>query len=100
LNEMTWRGELSAPLAQAAFDRLLAAPIDRHAGDGMYRNAREVARTLGWAKTYDAEYIALASRLDVDLLSRDERLRRGAGRIVNVVSPDQLVPPEHSADLE
>ena len=96
LNEMRWRGELSPALAQTAFDRLLASPIDRHADDGLYRDAREVAKTLGWAKTYDAEYVALARALEVDLMSRDERLRRGAARSIPVITPDELVPPEHS----
>ena len=100
LNEMRWRGELSPPLAQAAFDRLLASSIDRHAGDDLYRTAREVARTLGWAKTYDAEYVALARALEVDIMSRDERLRRGGTRLITVITPDELVPPEHSAGLE
>ena len=100
LNEMRWRGELSAALAQAALDRLLASPIDRHAGDGLYRDARQVARTLGWAKTYDAEYVALARTLDVDLMSRDERLCRGAARLVTVITPDELVPPEHSTESQ
>ena len=100
LNEMRWRGELSPALAQTAFDRLLASPIDRRADDGQYRDAREVARTLGWAKTYDAEYVALARALEVDLMSRDERLRRGAARLITVVKPDYLVPPEHSTGLE
>jgi len=94
LNEMRWRRELSPVLAQTAFDRLIAAPIDRRTDDGLYRDAREVARTLGWAKTYDAEYVALARALEVDLMSRDERLRRGASRLISVVTPDQVVPPE------
>jgi predicted nucleic acid-binding protein len=61
LNEMRWRGDLSHALAQTAFDRLFASPIDRRTDDGLYRDAREVARTLGWAGTYDAEYVALAA---------------------------------------
>jgi predicted nucleic acid-binding protein len=93
LNEMRWRSELSAPLADAAFDRLLASPIDRYASEELYRDARAAARELGWAKTYDAEYVALARRLDVRLLSRDERLRRGGSRVITVVAPDDLVPP-------
>lgn len=100
LNEMQWRGDLSAEFAQGVFDRLLSAPIERRASDGMYRDSRDVARELGWAKTYDAEYVALARRLDLGLLSRDERLRRGASRLIAVVTPDDLVPPEHSTGLE
>lgn len=100
LSEMRWRGELSSALAQTAFDRLLASPIDRRADDRLYRDAREVARTLGWAKTYDAEYVALARALEVDIMSRDERLRRGATRLITVVTPDELVPREHSTGLE
>ena len=79
---------------------LLASPIDRRTEDGLYRDAREVAKTLGWAKTYDAEYVALARTLDVDLMSRDERLRRGAARLIRVITSDELVPPEHSTGPE
>ncbi|MDQ2826023.1 MAG: type II toxin-antitoxin system VapC family toxin [Actinomycetota bacterium] len=100
LNEMRWRGDLSVPLADATFKRLLASPIDRYASDELYAEAREIARRLGWAKTYDAEYVALARMLDVRLVTRDERLRRGAGRLITVVGPDELVPPEHSTGLE
>ncbi|MCA1694893.1 MAG: type II toxin-antitoxin system VapC family toxin [Actinobacteria bacterium] len=99
LNEMRWRGEVSAALADAAFERLISSPIDRHAGDELYRGARMIGRKLGWAKTYDAEYVALARRLDVRLLSRDERLRRGASRLVTVVGPDDVLG-EHSTGLE
>jgi predicted nucleic acid-binding protein len=92
LNEMRWRGEVSEALADAAFERLLAAPITRRADAALYTRAREAARELGWAKTYDAEYVSLARVLNVDLLSRDERLRRGAARLVNVVGPDEVIP--------
>ena len=100
LNEMRRRGEVSPRLAQTAFDRLLAAAIDRHADDDLYRDARDVAKTLGWAKTYDAEYVALARTLEVDLMSRDDRLRRGAARMITVITPDELVPPEHPTGSE
>jgi predicted nucleic acid-binding protein len=92
-SEMRRRGELSVPLADAVFDRLLASPIDRHATDELHRDARDVAQALGWAKTYDAEYVALAQRLDARLLSRDERLRRGASRLITVVAPDDVLSP-------
>lgn len=93
LHEMRWRGEVSEALAHSAFERLLVAPIARRADTALYAQAGEVARELGWAKTYDAEYVALARILDTRLLSRDERLRRGAARLVTVVGPDEVVPP-------
>ena len=95
LNEMRWRGEISAALADAAFERLLAAPIDRRVDAALYRQARQLAQEVGWAKTYDAEYVALARMQGASLLSRDERLRRGAGRLVTVVGPDEVVRPRH-----
>ena len=100
LNEMRWRGELSLSLADATFERLLASPIDRHADDELYAEAREIARRLGWPKTYDAEYVALARKLDVRLVTRDERIRRGAGRLVTVVGPDEVLSPVHSTGSE
>jgi predicted nucleic acid-binding protein len=95
LNEMRGRAEVSQQLAETAFDRLLTGTITRRADETLYAEARDVARELGWKKTYDAEYVALARLLDTNLLSRDERLRRGAGRLVTVVGPDEVVPPEH-----
>ena len=100
LNEMQWRGELSVALAETAFDRLMSAPIERHNGDQMYRDAREIGRQLRWAKTYDAEYVALAQRHAARLVSRDERLRRGAGRLVTVVAPDDVLRPRHRPGSE
>ncbi len=100
LNEMRWRGELSVALADAVFDRLMSSQIERHTGDDIYSDARDVGRELGWAKTYDAEYVGLARRHAVRLLSRDERLRRSASRLITVVAPDDVLPPEHSTGLE
>jgi len=85
---------------KSAFDRLLTAAITRRADESLYVEARDVARVLGWKKTYDADYVALARKLDANLLSRDERLRRSAGRLVTVVGPDEVAPPEHSTGFE
>lgn len=37
LNEMRWRGELTASLAQAAFDRQFSSQIDRQVSDQLDR---------------------------------------------------------------
>lgn len=96
LNEMRCREEISVALADAAFERLLSSQIERHADDEIYREAREVGRQLGWAKTYDAEYVALARLHEARLLSRDERLRRGASTLLTIVGPDDVLPPDSS----
>ncbi len=76
--------------AVLARDRLLDAPVELCADVELAAAASAVADQLGWAKTYDAEYVALAEREDVALLTVDTRLARGAGRLVRVVTPSEL----------
>jgi predicted nucleic acid-binding protein len=45
---------------------------------------------MGWAKTYDANYVALARLRDCRLVTLDARLRRGTGRLGLVVGPTEL----------
>jgi predicted nucleic acid-binding protein len=90
LNETRWRGEISEELAKLAFDRLLDAPITRRSGVRLYREAEQVARDLGWAKTYDAEYVALARIEGIRLVTQDARLQRGAGRLIEIVGIDDV----------
>jgi hypothetical protein len=62
--------------------------------------AVRIASELGWAKTYDAEYLALARLLDTRVVTLDLRLRRGAERLSLVVTPDELTgaaKPESAA---
>ena len=54
------------------------------------RGAWLVADELGWAKTYDAEYIALARLLKTRLLTLDARLLRATERLGFVIGPDRL----------
>lgn len=91
LSELEWRGEVSGDLASLAWERFLAASITRRASADLYRRAGEVAKELGWARTYDAEYVALADMLQVALITRDARLLRGAQRVVEMVTPDEIV---------
>ena len=90
LRQARWRGDISVELASHARDALLHAPIERHASRQLYEEAWNVAGQLGWAKTYDAEYVALARMLRCRLLTRDARLARRAGELIEVVGPDAL----------
>ena len=84
------RREITNELADQGHAGLLSAPIHYHHSDELYRSARAVARRLGWTKTSDAEYVALARLLGVALVTRDLRLQRGAGHVVEIVTPDEV----------
>ncbi|HTZ63807.1 MAG TPA: hypothetical protein VMB51_06855 [Solirubrobacteraceae bacterium] len=53
--------------------------------------AWRIASELGWAKAYDAEYLAIARLLDTRVVTLDMRLRRGADRLGLVVTPSELI---------
>lgn len=74
-------------------DRVLAAPVRRHEPDVLAKEAWEVAGEMGWAKTYDANYVALARILDCRLITLDARMRRGTTRLGFVVGPTELEGP-------
>jgi len=90
IHELRWRREISDRLASIAFDALLTAPVVSRAPKRLPRETWRVAGELGWAKTYDAEYVALARILGCRLFTIDDRLRRGAGRIVEIIGPHDL----------
>ena len=90
LSEATWRGELTPEESRTALDRLLVAPITRRATARLYREALDISRELGWAKTYDAEYVALARMIDSALVTRDARLQRRAGALIEIIGPDEV----------
>jgi len=90
LHEMRWRKEISAGLADVAFERLLKAPVSPRSPKQLRHEAWRVAETLGWMKTYDAEYVALARISHCRLFTVDDRLRRGAGRVVEIIGPRDL----------
>jgi predicted nucleic acid-binding protein len=90
LHATRWRGELAAERALAMRDRVRAAPI---AADEPRRLADEtwaLADEMGWAKTYDANYVALARIRGCRLVTLDARLRRGTARLGCVVGPTEL----------
>lgn len=91
IHELAWRREISGELADIARRRLTSFPVRLRRPDRrLSREAWSIAETLGWAKTYDAEYVALARLLECPLLTVDARLKRGASRLVKVVGPADL----------
>ncbi|MCA1677863.1 MAG: hypothetical protein LC777_02390, partial [Actinobacteria bacterium] len=70
--------------------RLESAPVRRRSHRRLRREAWRLADELGWAKTYDAEYLALAALLGCRVVTVDGRLRRGADRLGLVVLPSEL----------
>ncbi len=61
-------------------DRLLGAPVQAVELGGLMREAWKVAEEMGWAKTYDANYVALARMLACRLVTLDARMRRATAR--------------------
>jgi predicted nucleic acid-binding protein len=90
LHETVWRNVISVRLGIEIRDRLLAAPVARRDPEGLHAEAWRIAEQLGWAKTYDAEYVALARLLGYRLLTVDDRLRRRAGHLVTIVGPAEI----------
>jgi predicted nucleic acid-binding protein len=90
IHELGWRREISERLASMAFDALLRAPVNVREPRRLRREAWRIADDLGWAKTYDAEYVALARLLDCPLFTVDDRLRRGAARVVRIIGPREV----------
>ncbi len=90
LHEQRWRGHVHAEDAEAVRIRLEAAPVAPRAPRRLRAEAWRIADELGWAKTYDAEYVALAGLLRCRLVTVDGRLRRGADRLGLVMLPNEL----------
>jgi predicted nucleic acid-binding protein len=92
LRQLEWRGEISVEEGRAALGRLLELTVATHPSSSLVDDASAIARQLGWAKTYDAEYLALATRLETSLVTLDARLRRGGSTLVSVLGPTELGP--------
>lgn len=90
LHEGKWRGIVSSDLADEMLSRLGTCRIERRMPSDLYAEAWRIADQLGWAKTYDAEYVALARLLGCQLLTIDARLQRGVRGVVEVVGPTEL----------
>ena len=90
LHELRWRKEISGELAAIAVRRLSEADISPRRPKGLTDEAWRIADRLGWAKTYDAEYLALARLLHCRLLTTDAKLKRAGTSVVGVIGPTEL----------
>ncbi|CAN5570149.1 hypothetical protein BH20CHL7_BH20CHL7_00030 [soil metagenome] len=90
LSEMAYCGEVPPDRARMAVEILASMPIRYERPDGLATRAWDLARSLGWAKTNDAEYVALAIASSAALVTIDEHMRRGVGHLVPVPSPADL----------
>lgn len=90
LHEAVHRGELSKEAALERLDRIQAIKI-RLLGDAVLRRqAWRFADELGWAETYDAEYVAL-TKLQADaFVTLDAELACRAARVVPTARIDDL----------
>ena len=90
MHEAVQRGEIPADVARERLAAIGRMPI-RLLGDAVLRRrAWEVADQLGWAPTYDAEYVAL-TLLQADVfVTVDAELARNVEGIVATASIDAL----------
>jgi predicted nucleic acid-binding protein len=90
LHEAVQRGELSSDVARERLKRIGAMPI-RLLGDAVLRRrAWELADRLGWASTYDAEYVALTQLQADAFVTLDAKLARRLEGIVATASIDAM----------
>ena len=90
LHEAVQRGEIPADVARDHLARIWRMPI-RLLGDAVLRRrAWDLADQLGWASTYNAEYVALTQLQADALVTLDADLARSVEGIVETASIDAL----------
>ncbi len=90
LHEAVLRGEIPADVARDRLARIGRMPI-RLLGDAVLRRrAWDLADRLGWASTYEAEYVALTQLQADALITLDPELARSIQGVVATVSIDEL----------
>jgi len=90
IRELVYRAEIPPDRGRGFVTGLSDLPITILEPDGLRIAAWDVSIELGWAKTYDAEYVALARLLACPIVTLDLRMQRGARRLVRVITPTEL----------
>jgi predicted nucleic acid-binding protein len=90
LHEAVHRGEIQPDVALERLTRIWAMPI-RLLGDAVLRRrAWALAEQLGWAETYDAEYVALTQLQADAFVTLDAQLARRVEGIVATATIEDL----------
>jgi predicted nucleic acid-binding protein len=93
MHEAVHAGEIPPNVALDRLTRIWAMPI-RLLGDAVLRRrAFDLAEQLGWAETYDAEYLALTQLQADAFVTLDEDLARRAEGIVAMATIEALRTP-------
>lgn len=82
LRRLVRGAKLELAVAEIGRDELAQLGVHRHPDAALLRRAWELRDTC---TTYDGLYVALAEALDAPLLTRDGRLARGIGGLVEIV---------------
>jgi predicted nucleic acid-binding protein len=85
LHEHLWRGDIPQALADRALTALHLLPVQPRQPADLHLHSWRIAEQMGWARTYDGEFCALAEILDCRLVTIDER-QAAAGRLDYVLS--------------
>jgi predicted nucleic acid-binding protein len=90
LHEAVQQGDLTLAIAREQLARIGRMPI-RLLGDAVLRRrAWELADQLGWASTYEAEYLALTQLQADAFVTLNRKLARSVRSVVTVASIDEL----------
>jgi predicted nucleic acid-binding protein len=90
LHEAVQRGELEPDVARERLRLINRMPI-RLLGDAVLRRrAWEVADRLGWASTYDAEYVALTELQADAFVTTDRKLAQRIEGVVKTASIEEI----------
>jgi predicted nucleic acid-binding protein len=93
LHEAVHAGEIPPNVALERLNRIGAMPI-RLLGDAVLRRrAFAVAEQLGWAETYDAEYVALTQLQADAFVTLDAELARRVEGVVATATIERLRMP-------
>ncbi|HJU81503.1 MAG TPA: type II toxin-antitoxin system VapC family toxin [Acidimicrobiia bacterium] len=93
LHESVTRGDMKAEVARNRLAYVGRLPM-RLLGDAMLRRrAWELADQLGWASTYDAEYVALTQLQADAFVTVDRGLARRLKGVVVVAPIEELLRP-------